>query len=80
MRALLTALKLEMHTGLHTLGSKLVILAPSLLVGLQLILASVTAATAEMSGNLFGGAGFEAALPDSAGIDTGGVCGLQSCL
>jgi ABC-type transport system involved in multi-copper enzyme maturation permease subunit len=66
MRALLTALKLEMHTGLHTLGSKLVILAPSLLVGLQLILASVTAATAEMSGNLFGGAGFEAALANNA--------------
>ncbi|MCI5106720.1 MAG: hypothetical protein MRY76_08415 [Pseudomonadales bacterium] len=66
MKALLTALKLEIHTGLHTLGSKLVILAPSLLVSLQLFLASLTAATAQVSGNLFTSADFETAVANNA--------------
>ncbi len=66
MKTLLTALKLEIHTGLHTLGSKLVILAPSLLVSLQLFLASLTAATAEVSGNLFASADFESAVANNA--------------
>lgn len=66
MTGLLTALRLEIHTGLHSLGSKLVILAPSVLVGLQLLLNKISATGNEAGDSLMGGNSFDEALLNNA--------------
>ncbi|MFN3163732.1 MAG: ABC transporter permease subunit [Pseudohongiellaceae bacterium] len=77
MNGLLAALRSELHVGLHTLGSKLVIVTPALLVALQYFLTRLTAAGTEARDNLLGQNSFDQALTNNAwgyfvdGLSTG---------
>jgi len=77
MNGLLLALRSEIHVGLHTLGSKLVIVTPALLVAIQYFLIRLTAAGAEARDNLLGQGSFDQALTSNAwgyfvdGLSTG---------
>lgn len=77
MNGLLAALRSELHVGLHTLGSKLVIVTPALLVALQYFLTRLTAAGTEARDNLLGQSSFDQALTNNAwgyfvdGLSTG---------
>lgn len=77
MNGPLVALRSEIFVGLHTLGSKLVIVTPALLVALQYTLAKLTAAGTEARDSLLGQSSFDEALSNNAwgyfvdGLSTG---------
>jgi len=65
MTGFLAALRLELHTGWHTLGSKLILFLPALLAGLQLLGNSVINAGNQARDGFLGGS-FEASLSEHA--------------
>ena len=77
MNGFVVALRSEIFVGLHTLGGKLVIITPTLLVALQYFLARLTAAGNEARDNLLGQSSFDEALTSNAwgyfvdGLSTG---------
>lgn len=76
MNGLLAALRSELFVGRHTLGSKLVVFTPSLLVCLQYLLAKLTSVGTQARDSL-AGSSFEAATANNAwgyfvdGLSTG---------
>lgn len=65
MSGFLVALRGEIHTGIHSLGSKLVVFLPGLLVVLQLLIVWLRDAGSAARDNLLG-SGFDAAIADHA--------------
>lgn len=76
MTGLLAALRSELYVGRHTLGSKLVVLMPSVLVCLQYLLAKITSVGTQARDS-FSGSSFEAVSANNAwgyfvdGLSTG---------
>ncbi len=66
MNGFLVALKAEIFVARYTLGSKLVLLTPSLLVMLQYLLVKLTDASSAARDSLSGSSSFEAAIAGNA--------------
>lgn len=66
MNGLLVAIKAECYVALRSFGSKLVVLAPSLIVLAQLVITKLSESGAEVRDNLLGGNSFDSAIANNA--------------